>query len=309
MTQKLIKLLLIMKSKGLHIFLFCVLIFAFCFHGPNPSAETASVNIDAGLKEQQTDEEKTEATMTIFSEAVPEADRHRFYGSASVGPKALTSAETAVSDTPESKTSETQSMTAVIETTVEAAEETTAEETSVEMTGPIETSAYIETTVAETTVRTEAITESAPPSVQISGNYGQRSQEQWEIDYADSLFDLVNAERAGLGLAPLKKMDALTSAATDRAWEVSFYNSHTRPDGTRCFTVLPQYGLNLSGRAENIAYCSSTPQAALNSLMSNWAHKEPMISSKFEYMGVGFYYVHNDPYGYGYYWTQIFYTP
>ena len=327
MTYKIIEVLKFIRSKALHIFLCLVLLFAFCFKDSVPSAEAMDLEgywlteaCGEGIEILQAEE-----AMTAFIEAVP------LLTSYSEVPSYIeTFADTAEStetEAPAETRGETEAAAPGEET---ISEETTAEEISAEEIISEEETAFEEETTVEELPETEPAAEEiteepAPdvteefqepqdqepeePSYSISNAYGQRYQEQWEIDYADQLFDLVNAEREKYGLAPLKKMDSLTAAAVERAWEVTIYNSHTRPDGTSCFTVLPEHGLALSKRAENVAYYSQTPQSAFNSLMGNYAHREPMLSSKFEYMGVGFYCVYNDVSGYHYYWTQIFYTP
>ncbi len=142
-----------------------------------------------------------------------------------------------------------------------------------------------------------------------SSAYNQRAQEQWEADYCNQVFELTNQIRAEYGLSPLQKLDSLTAAAVTRAWETTISNSHTRPDGTSCFTVLSEYGLNLSHRGENIAVWNSTPQQAVNSWMNDAAHRNILLDPEYKYLGVGFFYVANDPKGNYYYWEQLFYAP
>lgn len=293
MTLKLFKLLLFLKGKTLHIFLCLVLILAFCFKESVPSAEALDAEEHSEITDEAVgdfEENGQSEAVTVFTEASPILSPPRT--------PAVWEAYTEEAKTEAQSEFETET----------AAEEITTEEetTTVEETTEAEETAA-ETTTEEIVVTTVTEEESTLPP--LNSQYGQRYQEQWEIDYANQLFDLVNNEREKYGIAPLKKMDVLTAAATERAWEVSRYNSHTRPDGTSCFTVLTQYGLSLSSRAENIAYYSRTPQAAFNSLMGNYSHRDPMLNAKFEYMGVGFYCVYDDASGYHYYWTQIFYTP
>ena len=141
----------------------------------------------------------------------------------------------------------------------------------------------------------------------LSDLYGQRAQTDWERDLANQVFEVVNAVRADYGLNPLRQLDNLTAAATERAWEATFKTSHTRPDGTKCFTVLDKYGLsNPSSKAENIAKWYPTAQKVVDCWMNDYAHRVNILGD-FEYMGVGCYYIEGDYYGY--YWTQIFYTP
>ena len=141
----------------------------------------------------------------------------------------------------------------------------------------------------------------------LSDQYGQRAQSDWEKDLARQVVDIVNEVRAENGLKPFKTLDSLTAAAAERAWETTFYNSHTRPDGTKCFTVLDEYGLSdPSAKAENIAMWSSSPQAVVNAWMNDYAHRKAILGD-YEYIGVGCYYIESDYYKY--YWTQVFYTP
>lgn len=141
----------------------------------------------------------------------------------------------------------------------------------------------------------------------LSDRYGQRVQSDWEKDLARQVVDIVNEIRKENGLEPFKTLDSLTAAAAERAWETTFYNSHTRPDGTKCFTVLDKYGLSdPSSKAENIAMWSSSPQAAVNAWMNDYAHRKAILGD-YEYIGVGCYYIESDYYKY--YWTQMFYTP
>lgn len=141
----------------------------------------------------------------------------------------------------------------------------------------------------------------------ISGNYGQRAQTDREKELARQMFEAVNAVRAEYGLKPFKQLDSLTAAAAERAWEVTFNTSHTRPDGTKCFTILDRYGLsNPSSKAENIAKWYPSAEKVVNCWMNDYAHRVNILGDH-EYMGAGCYYIDGDYYGY--YWTQIFYTP
>lgn len=166
-----------------------------------------------------------------------------------------------------------------------------------------------QTTEAETNPPEETTAEPEVVVRSVSNANGQRGQEQWEIDYCNQLFDLTNQVRAEYGLLPLERLGSLSEAAVTRAWESTVYNSHTRPDGTSCFTVLTDYGLKLSDRGENLAVWHSTPRKALDSWMNNAAHRNIILNPDFKYMGVGFYYVSDDPKGNYYYWEQLFYAP
>ena len=73
-------------------------------------------------------------------------------------------------------------------------------------------------------------------------------------NYRQEVLDLVNAQRAKYGLAALEMgNDDLTAAAQTRAEEIAVVNSHVRPDGSKCFTVLKDYGVTDTPTGENAA--------------------------------------------------------
>ena len=128
---------------------------------------------------------------------------------------------------------------------------------------------------------------------------------------ADQVFRLVNEIRAEYGLPAFKKLDPLTGAAQKRAAEISGYYSHTRPNGTNSYTVIKEYGLNYRTTGENIAAGQRTAQQVVNDWMgSTMGHREAILSSDYQYMGVGYVTLSsNDVQGLKYYWTQEFFTP
>lgn len=69
---------------------------------------------------------------------------------------------------------------------------------------------------------------------------------------ADELLQLVNAERAQAGVAPLSMgSSALNAAAQARAKELTVNYSYNRPNGSREFTILPEYGVDDVSVGEN----------------------------------------------------------
>lgn len=136
--------------------------------------------------------------------------------------------------------------------------------------------------------------------------YGQRPQTQEEINFANRVFELTNIERAKEGLAPFKKMDAVTQVANVRAWELTKVFSHTRPDGSKFTTAFNEKGLVYGWFGENIAAGQSTPEAVVKAWMESPTHRDNILSD-YEYMGVGYYKVPGTQYTY--HWVQNFYTP
>ena len=83
---------------------------------------------------------------------------------------------------------------------------------------------------------------------------------------------LVNEERAEYGLPALTTTDALTAAAAKRAEEISGDYGHDRPDGSSCFTVLPEFGIRYETAGENIAAGQKTPAQVVRAWMNSEGH-------------------------------------
>ena len=99
----------------------------------------------------------------------------------------------------------------------------------------------------------------------------------------------------------LSEMSGLSDIAQQRARECANYFSHTRPNGTRWYTLLEEAGLKRNVRAENIAYYYPTAQQALNSWLNDPSHRANILNAQAKYIGIGYY--HD---GYNAYWVQIF---
>jgi len=106
-------------------------------------------------------------------------------------------------------------------------------------------------------------------------------------EYADEVLRLINIERQNAGLSDLKATDALTKTAVIRANELITLFSHTRPNGSKCFTAFDENKVAYAAAAENIASGQRTPQAAVTSWMNSAGHKANILNSKFGHVGVG----------------------
>lgn len=93
----------------------------------------------------------------------------------------------------------------------------------------------------------------------------------------------------------------MQSAAQIRAREIVTDFSHTRPDGSECFTALQDVGAKYSGAGENIAYRQKTPQEVVNAWMNSPGHRANIMNGNFTTIGVGCYKSGNT-----YYWSQFF---
>ena len=126
-----------------------------------------------------------------------------------------------------------------------------------------------------------------------------------ENGFAQELLDLVNAERAKNGLSALELGDAnLNAAAEKRADEVAHTASHTRPDGTNCFSVLSECGVDEKGQGENIGWGEATPEEVFESWMASESHRANILNPNATKMGVGYCFDANSDWGHQ--WIQLF---
>ena len=112
---------------------------------------------------------------------------------------------------------------------------------------------------------------------------------------------LVNAERAKVGALPLKLAKDLSASAYVRARELPYKFSHTRPNGSKCFTAMPQIGHMLG---ENLAGGQKTPKDVVQAWMDSKTHRDNMLNKTFTELGVAYYYQANSKYKH--YWVQHF---
>lgn len=125
--------------------------------------------------------------------------------------------------------------------------------------------------------------------------------------FMEKVLSITNEERAKVGAAPLTLSDKLCDAAMVRAKEIVGKFSHTRPDGSSCFTVLDSSGIGYHYVGENIAAGRSGPEGTMDQWINSKGHYENIINSRFTELGVG--YVYNKDSEYGYYWVQLFREP
>lgn len=116
--------------------------------------------------------------------------------------------------------------------------------------------------------------------------------------YAFQVLKSVNKERAKEGLPSVTMDTDLLKTAMKRAAETNIYFSHTRPDGSDCFTAFPQ-GMWACG--ENIAVGQSSPKEVMDSWMNSPGHRANILTKEFNAIGIGCYKAGNC-----YYWVQTF---
>ena len=127
--------------------------------------------------------------------------------------------------------------------------------------------------------------------IKVTGNYN--------YTVISEVLNLVNAERAKQGLGALKFRADLINAADQRAAENAVLFSHTRPDGTSYETVLPK----MNAWGENLAVGQRTAAEVVNSWMNSKPHRENILRSNFDAIGISCF-THNNTI----YWVQLFGT-
>lgn len=122
------------------------------------------------------------------------------------------------------------------------------------------------------------------------------------MSYANQVVDLVNVERAKEGLAPLSIDTKLESAALVRTQEIQTNFSHTRPNGTSCFTVFDEQSIEYHICGENIAWGQRMPEEVVNAWMNSPGHRANIMNPRFTKIGVGNLKNNSNTQ----YWTQLF---
>ena len=118
-------------------------------------------------------------------------------------------------------------------------------------------------------------------------------------EYVFAVVDLVNEERAKENIPPVSLNRAATNAAQVRAQEATKAFSHTRPNGTKCFTALAEADISYQAAGENLAGRIKTPEKVVDAWMNSPGHRKNIMNPKYSQIGVG--YVSS-----GNYWSQFF---
>lgn len=120
-------------------------------------------------------------------------------------------------------------------------------------------------------------------------------------DLINEVYEITNNYRSLVGVPSLTLDSSLVEAANIRAKELSDSFSHTRPNGSSCFTVLSELVISYGTAGENIAAGYSSSQSVMEGWRSSSGHYQNIISSKFKQIGIGVNIINNQ-----YYWVQIF---
>ncbi len=136
-----------------------------------------------------------------------------------------------------------------------------------------------------TTARQTSATTTKPTTAKPNYNVTSSNSE------VRAVYSLVNQERSNNGLGKLAYRNDLQSAANTRAKEIVSSFSHTRPNGSACFTAA----------GENIGKTNGANSDMMSWWMNSSDHKSNILSEKYTGIAVGCY----EQDGYKYY-VQIF---
>lgn len=118
------------------------------------------------------------------------------------------------------------------------------------------------------------------------------------------VFKLTNQERVNAGLPALTYSDALQKGAMIRAEEIIQSFSHTRPDGSKFYTVFDDtYAYRMIG--ENLAAGFTSASSVVNAWMNSEGHRANILKDGYTQIGIG---IKKDKDG-RIYWVQIFGDP
>jgi len=107
--------------------------------------------------------------------------------------------------------------------------------------------------------------------------------------FAAEVLRLVNEERAKAGLSKLSGGPAsLDATAHLRAQEIAVSFSHSRPNGSSCFTALAEQGVAYTACGENIASGQATPAQVMAGWMNSPGHRANILGN-YNRLGVGVY--------------------
>lgn len=140
----------------------------------------------------------------------------------------------------------------------------------------------------DTPTQTDTVKPAAPNTTTINSNI-------------QGVLDLVNKERKAAGLSTLTLSTELCNVADIRAKEIVKSFSHTRPNGTSCFTAFKENGVAYRYAGENIAYGQKTAEIVMNGWMNSEGHRANILSKNFGKIGISCY-----EYNGRKYWVQLF---
>lgn len=124
------------------------------------------------------------------------------------------------------------------------------------------------------------------------------------VQFQNRVVQLTNAERAKVGLRPLKMNWELQRCARVKSEDMRNRNyfAHNSPSYGSPFTMMKSFGINYSTAGENIAAGQQTPEAVVASWMKSPGHRANILKAEYAEIGCGVAFGGS----YKVYWTQQF---
>lgn len=162
-----------------------------------------------------------------------------------------------------------------------------------------------QTTIVKTP--TQTITKPTQTQTTVPTTTSAPTTDKTVVSNVQQVVDLVNAERAKVGLAPLKLNTSLANVAKVKAEDMrdNNYFSHNSPQYGSPFDMMKSFGIQYSYAGENIAAGQKTPEEVMKSWMNSPGHKANILNKNFTEIGVGL----AKGGSYGTYWVQQFIKP
>ncbi|NCA79623.1 MAG: CAP domain-containing protein [Sphingobacteriia bacterium] len=172
------------------------------------------------------------------------------------------------------------------------------------------TTSGIKTTVPTTTLPPTTVMAEPTRTIQYIQNGEQKSITVTLITgFEDAMIARINSERAQAGVSALALNARLSEFAIIRAAEAGVQWSHTRPDGTQCFTVLdtdPEFKSHISEAGENLAWNQTTVTEVMDAWMQSPGHRENILKLSYNYVGLACVIVYRDSGSRDHLWAQMF---
>jgi hypothetical protein len=128
--------------------------------------------------------------------------------------------------------------------------------------------------------------------------------------FIQEVVNLTNQFRAQKGLAPLSIDLDLNEAAQNHTEDMAFndYFSHYGLNSSKPWDRAQAAGYETGIVGENIGMGYASPKAVVNAWIKSDSHRAAMLNSRYNEIGVGYYYLANDTgrVNYNSYWTQLF---
>ena len=166
------------------------------------------------------------------------------------------------------------------------------------------------TTVAPTTAPPTTVMAQPTRTIQYTQNGQQKSITVTVITgFENEMIASVNEQRAAAGVPPLALDSRLSELAIIRAAEAGVQWSHTRPDGTQCFTVLdndPELKSHIVEAGENLAWNQTTVPQVMTDWMNSPGHRANIVKYSYNYVGLACVIVYRDNGSKDHLWAQMF---